>query len=161
VTRLLTIAVLAAAGALLAGTATGLLSGARASVAVAMPKDGSVIAWGCGRVDDNGQCRVPAAARHGVTAIAASYYSLALTNDGAVVGWGCLRGPNSEQCHVPAAARHGVTAIAVGSEHSLALLKDGSVIAWGCGGRHDHRAYSLLPAAGRHVVSEQPRGGHD
>ena len=51
---------------------------------LALKKDGSVIAWGCGPNDfvtytDFGQCTIPAAAASGVTAIAAGYYhSLAL-----------------------------------------------------------------------------------
>ena len=75
--RVLTVTLVAAAAALLAATAAGVPSGARASDLVASSKDGTVVAWGCGRVDYDGQCRVPAAARHGVTAIAASSYSLA------------------------------------------------------------------------------------
>jgi hypothetical protein len=42
-------------------------------------KDDGVVAWGCGGRADAGQCRVPASARSGVTAIAAGgSHSLAL-----------------------------------------------------------------------------------
>jgi alpha-tubulin suppressor-like RCC1 family protein len=46
---------------------------------LALLKNGSVVAWGCGGNANSGQCRVPASARRGVTAIAADYgKSLAL-----------------------------------------------------------------------------------
>jgi len=59
----------------------GVLSAAQASDSLALTKDGSVVAWGCGSPSfvDSGQCRVPASAKHGVTAIAAgNAHSLAL-----------------------------------------------------------------------------------
>lgn|SRR5437763_11125291 len=80
-------------------------------------KSGAVVAWGCldspGIRVDFGQCRVPAAARSGVIAIAANGYdSLALTASGKVIAWGCVDHggllANFGQCRVPAAARSGV-----------------------------------------------------
>jgi len=81
--------------------------------------NGGVVAWGCG-ANDFGQCRVPAAARSGVTAIAAgTFHSLALKKDGSVVAWGCVGPPDAiihfGQCRVPASARSGVIAIAAGT----------------------------------------------
>jgi alpha-tubulin suppressor-like RCC1 family protein len=101
----------------------GVLSAAQASDSLALTKDGSVAAWGCGGRGDFGQCHVPASARRGVTAIAAGYFhSLALTKDGSVVAWGCAGGDHDfGQCRVPASARRGVTAIAAGGDQSLAL----------------------------------------
>jgi alpha-tubulin suppressor-like RCC1 family protein len=100
---------------------------------LALKKDGSVIAWGCGRYD-YGQCDVPASARKGVTAIAAGvYHSLALKQEGgarrgygSVVAWGCGRSATSDvdygQCHVPAFAKYGgITAIAAGTTHNVVL----------------------------------------
>ena len=53
-------------------------------------KNGGVVAWGCGRFPAGGQCRVPAAALSGVTAIAAGWdYGLALKQNGSVIAWGC------------------------------------------------------------------------
>jgi hypothetical protein len=107
----------------------GVITTAQASDSVARTDEvGGVLAWGCGNDNDAGQCRVPASARHGVTAIAAgATHSLALKKNGSVVAWGCraservLGSGNSGQCRVPASARHGVTAIAAGTDHSLAL----------------------------------------
>ena len=99
---------------------------------LALTKDGSVIAWGCGGITDVGPCAVPAEASSGMTAISAgANHSLALKQDGSVLAWGC---PSFSfgQCDVPAATSSGVTAIAAGSDHSLALKQDGGVIAWGC-----------------------------
>ena len=144
--RALTFAVVTAAAALIAGTAVGALSGARASDLVASPNVGRVVAWGC-RGGDGGQCRVSAAARHGVIAIAAgAAHSLALTRDGIVIAWGCGGDPSSDggQCAVPAAAQRGVIAIAAGTYDSLALRR-GSVVAWGCGG--DDEGQCRVPAA--------------
>jgi alpha-tubulin suppressor-like RCC1 family protein len=72
----------------------------------------------------SGLCNVPASARHGVSAIAASeYHDLALGKDGRVVAWGCDGDSDLGQCDVPASARRGVSAIAVGDYHSLALKR--------------------------------------
>ena len=52
----------------------------RTASASAPTNEGSVVAWGCSNgIGAAGQCRIPASARHGVTAIAAGYaHSLAL-----------------------------------------------------------------------------------
>ena len=83
---------------------------------MALKDDGSVVAWGqtcCGI------STVPAAARHGVTAIAAGvFHTVALKSDGTVVAWG----DNSfGQTTVPAGLS-GVTAIAAGGNHTMALI---------------------------------------
>ena len=87
-----------------------------------------VIAWG-----HRGQAAVPAEARSGVTAIAASGngvsmpgHSLALKNT-RVLAWGRNE---AGQTDVPVEARSGVAAIAAGPGFSLAL-KRGRAITWG------------------------------
>ena len=100
---------------------------------LALKRDGTVVAWGCGGDggSDDGQCNLPAGLS-GVTAIAAgNAQSLALKSDGTVVAWGCA-GFDHGQCSVPSGLS-GVTAIAAGNAQSLALKSDGTVIAWGCG----------------------------
>jgi alpha-tubulin suppressor-like RCC1 family protein len=125
---------------------------------LALRRNGSVVAWGCGGGFNYGQCApVPAAATTGVTAIAAGdEHSLAL-KDGGVVAWGCVGGVavDAGQCTVPAAATSGVTAIAAGAWHSLALKQDGSVVAWGCGntgGASRDYGQCSVPAAARSDV---------
>ena len=107
---------------------------------LALKRDGSVVAWGCGTIHqshadtvlDWGQCDVPAAAKSGVTAIAAgTQSSLALNRDGRVVAWGCRVSRGREYCTVPAAAKNAVTAVAPG----MVLKRDGGVVAWGCCGK--------------------------
>src|SRR4051812_19876589 len=100
--------------------------------------DGGLAAWGCGGVNDDGQCRMPLLAGQSVVAIAAgTAHTLALTKAGSVIAWGCGRGNDYGQCRVPASARQGVRAIAAGAFHSLALTRNGRVVAWGCGGLID------------------------
>src|SRR5438874_11198116 len=56
---------------------------------LALRRDGTVVAWGCG-ANAPGQCSVPTGLS-GVTAIAAGTdHSLALRSDGTVVAWGWL-----------------------------------------------------------------------
>jgi alpha-tubulin suppressor-like RCC1 family protein len=103
---------------------------------LALKSDGTVVAWGCNRPNDYGQCSVPVGLA-GVIAIAASDSdSLALKGDGTVVAWGCGADTlgylhDAGQCSVPAGLA-GVTAISADVDHSLALKRDGSVVAWGC-----------------------------
>ena len=111
----------------------GVLSAAQPSGSLGLPKTGGVVAWGCSGdrlLSDQGQCRVPATAKDGVTAIAAYDYSLALTIDGSVIAWGCngmvFQPIEARQCRVPATARHGITAIAAGFYHGLALTRTGT-----------------------------------
>ena len=69
---------------------------------LALKADGSVVAWGCGHGEDNGQCRVPAEAKSDVTAIAAGHaQSLALKTDGSIVVWGCGRNSTSGNAAFP------------------------------------------------------------
>ena len=97
-----------------------------ASAAAHGTATGRVVAWGCGgHRQDTGQCRVPAAAKSGVIAIAAGYaHSLALKRDGSVVAWGCTRlaGANVGQCDAPPAST--VSAIAA-SSLSFAIVPRG------------------------------------
>jgi alpha-tubulin suppressor-like RCC1 family protein len=59
---------------------------------LALKRDGTVVAWGCGGSTDSGQCGVPSGLS-GVTAVAAgNVNSLALKGDGTVVAWGCGAG---------------------------------------------------------------------
>ena len=109
--------------------------------------DGSVVAWGTGRL---GRCGDAAAAdvvyqAHGVgtraTAVAAGeWHSLALLEDGAVVAWG--RNTSGQLGDGTTTARDlpvrvvglggaPVRAIGAGAAHSMALLTDGTVVAWG------------------------------
>jgi hypothetical protein len=124
---------------------------------LALKQDGSVIAWGCPRFNDYGQCNIPAAAASGVTAVAAASHSLALKQDGSVIAWGCGSGLDSGQCSVPPAAASGVTAIAAGAFHNVALKQDGSAIAWGCGSsgaiNTDHGQCKVPPAAASGVTA--------
>jgi Regulator of chromosome condensation (RCC1) repeat len=90
-----------------------------------------VVAWGCGPIQNVGQCNVPTGLS-GVTAVAAGFgQSLALKGDGTVVAWGCGFG-NYGQCSVPLGLT-GVTSIGAAQYHSLALKSDGTVVVWGCG----------------------------
>ncbi|WP_182914122.1 hypothetical protein [Paenibacillus sp. 1011MAR3C5] len=99
------------------------VSVSRSQHALAMKKDGTVIAWGN---NNNGEATVPSGLRN-VTAVAAGYeYSLALSQDGKVTGWGSNRLGFIE---VPEDLDD-VVAIAAGVPN-LALKKDGTVVAWG------------------------------
>jgi hypothetical protein len=89
---------------------------------VALKRDGTVVAWGCGAPFSYGQCSVPSGLA-GVTAIAAGYFhSLALKSDGTVVAWGCGFGFDYGQCSAPGGLSR-VAAIAAGDYDSLALVE--------------------------------------
>jgi hypothetical protein len=89
---------------------------------LALTRDGTAVAWGCGASGDFGQCSVPSGLSR-VTAIAAGYAdSLALKGDGTVVSWGCGAGSDLGQCSVPSGLSP-VTAIAASLAHSLALVE--------------------------------------
>ncbi|REK76290.1 hypothetical protein [Paenibacillus paeoniae] len=91
--------------------------------ALAVKKDGSVIAWGN---NNYGEASVPSGLLN-VTAVAAGYeYSLALSQDGKVTAWGTTRLGFTK---LPDGLEE-VVAIAAGVPN-LALKKDGTVIAWG------------------------------
>lgn len=92
--------------------------------ALALKKDGTVVAWGYDHTD---QLEVPAGLS-GVKAVATgAWHNLALKKDGTVVGWGeDERGETS----VPADLS-GVTAIEAGVGFSLALKGDGTLVGWG------------------------------
>src|SRR5439155_1311086 len=109
---------------------------------LALRRDGTVVAWGCG-LDNAGQCSVPGGLS-GVTAIAAgAFHSLALKSDGTVVAWGC--GIDNGQCTVPDGLS-GVVAIAAHDYHSVALRSDGTVVVWGCGGGTNDGGQCSVPA---------------
>ena len=96
---------------------------------------GGVAAWGCAADTNLGQCTIPPAAQHDVTAIAAGGgQSLALTQDGRVLEWGFAC--DNPICNTPPPqAETGVIAIAAGRAHSIALKDDGTIVEWGfiCG----------------------------
>lgn len=98
-------------------------------------------------------CRVPAAARSGVVAAAASegQQNLALKKDGRVVVWGCGYHRHHWRCPLAASAKSGVTAIATAIA-SIALKGDGSVVAWGCRG-NDHGQCRVPRSAKRGVFA--------
>lgn len=91
--------------------------------ALAVKKDGSVVAWGN---NNYGEASVPSGLRN-VKAVAAGYeYSLALSEDGKVTAWGTTR---LGFTNLPEGLEE-VVAIAAGVPN-LALKKDGTVVAWG------------------------------
>jgi alpha-tubulin suppressor-like RCC1 family protein len=114
--------------------------------ALALLKDGTVMAWGSGTQGDLGDGNViwgdpvPAPIRglSGVTAVAAGGDNgLALLGDGVVEAWGAnefgqLGDGTLTQSDMPVAVSglDGITAVAIGGA-SLALRDDGSVMAWG------------------------------
>ena len=114
--------------------------------ALALLKDGTVMAWGAGEEGDLGDGSVswgdpvptPVQGLSALTAIAAGgYNALALLSNGTVTAWGGnefgqLGDGTLTQSDVPVAVSGltGISAIAVGGA-SLALRDDGSVMAWG------------------------------
>jgi hypothetical protein len=89
-------------------------------------KNGGVIAWGD---DSAGQSTVPATARSGVVAIAASnWHTVALNQDSGVIAWGAN---NFNETNVPTTAQSDVVTITAGQAQTLVLKQDGSLIAWG------------------------------
>ncbi|RJX41095.1 hypothetical protein D3P09_03565 [Paenibacillus pinisoli] len=91
--------------------------------ALALKKDGTVIAWGN---NNYGEASVPSGLRN-VTAVAAGFeYSLALSKDGEVTAWGTTRLGSTK---LPDGLEE-VVAIAAGVPN-LALKRDGTVVAWG------------------------------
>ena len=83
---------------------TALMSlGGLAALAGATAGAGKVITWGCvtppGSPELNYGCRLPPAARSGVTAISSgAWHNQALKKNGSVVAWGC-RGKNPREDH--------------------------------------------------------------
>jgi hypothetical protein len=122
--------------------------------------DGSVVAWGCGRGTDEGQCSVPSGLS-GVGAVAAgTYQSLALKRDGTVVAWGCgAPAPQAGQCSVPSGLP-GVTAIAASTFQSLALKRNGTVVAWGCGAPAPNDGQCRVPGGLSGVTAIAAGGVH-
>jgi protein kinase-like protein/Regulator of Chromosome Condensation (RCC1) repeat protein len=104
------------------------VAAARDEFALALRRDGTVLAWGNNRF---GQTNVPSGL-NSIIAVAAgqgprSAHALALRSDGTVVGWG---DNTFGQATPPPALTH-VIAIAAGELFSIALAKNGRVIAWG------------------------------
>ena len=117
---------------------------------LALKRDGTVVAWGCG-IANHGQCSVPAGLS-GVIAIAANdFHSLALKRDGTVVAWGY----NNWGQFIPAGLSD-VTAIAAGSGHDLALRSDGTVVAWG----DNTSGQASVPAGLSNVTAIAGGGAH-
>jgi len=128
--------------------------------ALALRRDGTVIAWGLGTSGELGNRAVSDSASpvlvtgpagqgsmSGVIAVAAGGgYSLALRSDGTVWAWGVggngqlgNKGTTSAPAPVPVigpagtAPLGGIRAIAASPKHALALGRDGTVWAWGYG----------------------------
>ncbi len=92
--------------------------------AVALRKDGTMVAWGDNSV---GQCGFPPGLSGVKTLDGGTGNTIALKHDGTVVAWG---DNYWGQCDVPAGLAD-VATISVGSFHVLALKNDGTVAAWG------------------------------
>ena len=92
--------------------------------ALALKRDGTVIAWGA---NGFGETNVPVDLKNVIAIAAGAYYSLALRADGKVIAWG---GYENKAVNIPPGLSN-VVAIAAGYYHALALKADGRVTAWG------------------------------
>lgn len=109
--------------------ATDAVAIAASNHGVALKKDGSVTTWSFW---DEAEPEVPAAARSGVVAIAATGSgTMALKENGTIVGWGQAWPGDTI---VPPGARSAVKAIAVGANWGV-LKEDGSVLVWNVHGQ--------------------------
>ncbi|EEF61684.1 immunoglobulin domain-containing protein [Pedosphaera parvula] len=90
--------------------------------ALAVQRDGTVVAWGN---DSAGQSDVPEGLANVVAVAAGENHSVALKEDGTVVTWGA-------EDIVPAGLDH-VVSISASGFHSVALRDDSTVVAWGSG----------------------------
>lgn len=87
-----------------------------AQFALALKRDGSVVAWGD---NSKGQCDVPKGLSGVVAISAGAFHALALKGDGTVVAWG----DNSDgQCTIPTGLSK-VKAIEAGRYHSMSSLQ--------------------------------------
>ncbi|MGG4396921.1 hypothetical protein ABEX25_21695 [Paenibacillus thiaminolyticus] len=104
--------------------------------ALALKRDGTVVAWGS---NEQGEATVPVGLSD-VMAVSAGYeYSLALRKDGTVAAWGSDKFNDI----TGAAGLTDVAAIAAGTPN-LALKRDGTIVAWGYGA---HRFPEGIPAS--------------
>jgi hypothetical protein len=94
--------------------------------ALALKKDGTVIAWGC---NDTSQLVIPGNVTNATAISAGAQFSLALLQSGEVVSWGNTVLDNYSL--IPPTELRNVTAISAGTYHALALLENGTVVAFG------------------------------
>ncbi|MDB6079128.1 MAG: hypothetical protein JWO82_2875 [Akkermansiaceae bacterium] len=95
--------------------------------ALALKKDGTVVAWGA--TGGSGETDVPRGLT-GVRKIAAGdHLSVALKEDGSLVFWGT----KANGVQSPPVGLSGVVDIAAGNSHVVALKNDGTVVGWGFG----------------------------
>lgn len=126
--------------------------------AIAVRRDGTVVAWGN---NFYGQTNIPPGLSD-VRAVASGIgHNLALKSDGTVVAWG---GNAFGQTDIPPGLT-GVVSVAAGFLHSVALKNDGSVVAWGGGsavvpGNSAERGQSLIPMAAEGEIVAIAAGGY-
>jgi hypothetical protein len=90
--------------------------------ALAMKRDGTVVAWG---QNDHGQCTVPPGAYSAIGA--GADFSVAIRADGSIAAWGS----NVQKQISSAPSGSGFVSIKGGEFFAVALRRDGSVVAWG------------------------------
>ena len=90
--------------------------------ALALKRDGTVVAWG---QNDNGQCNVPPGSYAAIGA--GANFSLAIRADGSVIAWGS----NAQRQVSDAPRGSGFVAVKGGDSFTVALRRDGSILAWG------------------------------
>ncbi|MDI9337785.1 MAG: glycine-rich protein [Alphaproteobacteria bacterium] len=96
--------------------------------AVALQKDGSVLAWGNNSYGE--LVNTPTGENDFVQISAGSRHSLALRSNGTVVAWG---NNFNQQINVPQGLNN-VVQVEAGPFHSIALKSDGTIVAWGPSG---------------------------
>src|SRR5205823_13817071 len=100
---------------------TGVIAIAAGSFhSLAVKKDGTVVAWGCG-INDFGQCSVPGGLTGVVAVAAGDTQSIALRSDGTVLARGGCRFYG----HCPPDEYPGGSATAAGFAHALRVTMDG------------------------------------
>ncbi len=116
--------------------------------ALALRRDGTVLAWG---ENEFGQTTVPSSLSNAVAIAAGSEHSLALLANQTVVGWG----RNYEgQTNIPPGLSNVIALSA--SYHNLALRSDGTVVAWGW----NDSGQTNVPPGLSNVTAIAAGGGH-
>jgi alpha-tubulin suppressor-like RCC1 family protein len=109
-----------------AGLSNLVLVAAGTSHALALKRDGTVVAWGKYEYGQN-PVQQPAGLTNVVGVAAGNSFSLALKNNGTVVAWSDY---GASATNLPAGLTN-VVAIAAGYNQAMALRADGSVVTWG------------------------------